>query len=383
MRHVNPYTSVRSGSQWFLSALIVFWLAACGGGGGGGTPPAPNPFPVSISSPTFLADYQSDSASLALSGSAFVPTGSLCQCSGLACLFGRGTVAPGYDVTWTNTRTGVSGGASFYLNCLLQVKVIWNAVVPLDPGDNLIRVTAVDASGNAGEATLNATRLPDATPPQIAGITPADGAGGIGINVSASVRFNETMDAASIDTTTLLLSDMVGNPIASSVEISGASANAWLIVPVQALDFATNYRITVSTGVRDLAGNALSAPVTASFTTTPAPDIIPPTLTAASPPDGSGCAGSNTLVVATFSEWINLNTLSFTLTGPGGLPVSGSVSHQEGTLFWSFHAHDGLAPGVAYTANVAAGLTDFSNNATTVPLSWTFSTSGDGVDRCI
>ncbi len=377
-----PGSGLTAWTHHLVVTLAIIWLAGCGGGGGGAdTFLVAAPFPVSISSPTRAAAYQTDSSTLEMSGSAFVPTGSLCQCSGLACLFGRGTVAPGYELTWTNTRTGVSGDAPFYLGCLLQVRVIWNALVPLAAGDNLIRVDAVDADGNRGEATLMVTRLPDTTPPRVASIDPVDGAGGIGINVSVSIRFNEPMNAAGIDTGSLRLGDANGAPVAAAVT-AGSDANTWLITPLQALDFASRYQITVTTAVSDLAGNPLSAPVSASFTTVDVPDSVPPVLTAAAPPDGSGCAGTTTWVVATFNEEINFNSLFFRLTGPGGLPVSGGVSHQGGTLFWSFHAQDGLAPGVAYTASVAAGLMDLSGNATSQPFTWTFSTSGDGVDRC-
>lgn len=373
-------------SPGFVSALILSLIAGCGGGGGGGAVPEPTPYPVSISSPTdssstYVATYQTDGRTQMLSGSAFVPEGSLCQCTGLECLFGRGTVAPGYQVTWTNVSTGDSGSASFYLGCLLQVRVIWSADVPLAPGANLLRIDAEDSSGNVGTATLEITRLPDATAPQVASISPVDGAANIGVNVSIGIRFNEPMDAASIDTGTLQLSDAGGNPIASSVT-TGVAADTWQLTPLQALDYATEYRISIATGVMDLTGNALALPVTSRFTTTSAPDVLPPVLTAASPSDGSACAGVGTAVVATFDEDVNDNTLSINVTGPNGLTVAGYVSHQAGTLYWSFHAFDGLAPDVVYAVSVAAGLMDYSNNATSTPFTWTFSTSADGVDRC-
>lgn len=373
-------------SPRLVSALILVLIAGCGGGGGGGAIPVPTPYPVSVSSPvdsstSNVATYQTDGRVQVLSGSAFVPEGSLCQCVGLACFFGRGTVAPGYQVTWTNVGTGDSGSASFYLNCLLQVKVIWTADVPLAPGANLLRIDARDSSGHVGSATLEVTRLPDATPPQVASISPIDGAANIGVNVSIGIRFNEPMDAVSIDTGTLQLSDAGGNPIASSV-VAGAAADTWQLTPLQALDYATEYRVSIGTGVRDLTGNALALPVTSRFTTTSAPDVLPPVLTAANPPDGSACAGATTPVVVTFNEDVKDITLRIGLTGPNGLPVSGSVSHQEGTLFWSFHAFDGLAPDIVYAVSVAAGLTDYSNNATTSPFTWTFRTSADGVDHC-
>ncbi len=381
----NPRQST---ARLLLGCLVVVLLGLLlrgwgggGGGGGGGAPPAPAPYPVSISNPTTDAAYQVDSTALTLSGAAFVPADSACQCTGLACFFGRGTLPVGYQVRCTNLTTGDTGFVSFYLNCLLQVKVIWNTSISLVPGVNLIQIEAEDAAGNSGRATLEVTRLPDVIAPQVSRITPANGATEIGLNASASVLFNETMDPASIDASTLLLSDANGAGIATSVT-PGAAANSWTLTPSVALSYATNYRITVSVGVRDLAGNPLAAPVTADFATLVVPDLIPPALVAASPPDGSNCAGYITLVVATFSEYIDADTLQFTLTGPNGLPVAGHVSHQDGTYAWTFVAYDGLDHSAAYTAGIAAGLKDLSGNVSATPFSWSFSTTPDSVNYC-
>ena len=337
--------------RWMVLVMLGLLFTACGGGGGGGgAAPAPDPYPVSISSPTTDEAYQVDSATLTLSGVAFVPADSACQCTGLACFFGHGTLPAGYQVRCTNLTTGDTGFVSFYLNCLLQVKVIWNTSISLVPGVNLIQMEAEDAAGNTGLATLEVTRLPDVIAPQVSRITPANGATDIGLNASALVLFNETMDPASIDTSTLLLNDANGAGIATSVT-PGAAANSWTLTPSIALSYATNYRITVSVGVRDLAGNPLAAPVTADFATLVVPDLIPPAVVAVSPPDGSNCAGFVTPVVVTFNEYIDVDTLQFTLTGPN-------------------------------TAGIAAGLQDFSGNVSATPFSWTFSTSLDSVDYC-
>jgi hypothetical protein len=368
--------------RWMVLVMLGLLFTACGGGGGGGgAAPAPDPYPVSISSPTTDEAYQVDSATLTMSGVAFVPADSACQCTGLACFFGHGTLPAGYQVRCTNLTTGDTGFVSFYLNCLLQVKVIWNTSISLVPGVNLIQMEAEDAAGNTGLATLEVTRLPDVIAPQVSRITPANGATDIGLNASALVLFNETMDPASIDTSTLLLNDANGAGIATSVT-PGAAANSWTLTPSIALSYATNYRITVSVGVRDLAGNPLAAPVTADFATLVVPDLIPPAVVAVSPPDGSNCAGFVTPVVVTFNEYIDVDTLQFTLTGPNGLPVAGYVSHQEGTYSWTFAAYDGLDHSAAYTAGIAAGLQDFSGNVSATPFSWTFSTSLDSVDYC-
>ncbi len=362
--------------------LLAAFLAACGGGGADEEGPPPDPYPVSIASPTWDPTYETDGAGVALSGSAFVPAGSSCACVGLACLFGHGTLPPGYQVTWVNATTGQSGSAwQFYLNCLLQVRVIWDAVVPLAPGINVIRINASDSSGNTGAATLTVTRLLDTTPPQVAGISPANGATNVDVNSSVTVTFSEAMDPASVNATNLVLLDGIGSVIPATVAI-GPYANTWTLKPNSPLAYATSHSFTVTSATRDVAGNPLSATPSISFTTAGAPDIFPPAVVAVSPAAGSNCAGAATVVTVTLSEDIVPITLFLTVKGPDGLPVAGSVSHQGGTLLWSFHAFDELNPGITYSATVAAGLKDYSGNATLADYSWNFSTSGDGVDRC-
>lgn len=373
-------------SRWSVAlsaTLLALSLSGCGGGGGGDdvTPP-PEPYPVSIASPTDSPSYETDDASLAMLGSAFVPEGASCQCVGLDCLFGHGTLPDGYRVTWTNATTGQSGSAwQYYLNCLLQVRVIWDAIVPLAPGSNVIRINATDSGGNTGMATLTVTRLTDATAPQVVGISPADGASNVDVNSKVMVTFNEAMDEASVNASNLVLVDRFSNVVPASVA-AGPYTNTWTLTPAAPMAYDSSYHFTVTSEVRDLAGNPLAATPTISFTTAPAPDATPPAVVAVSPPAGSSCAGSNRAVTITLSEDVVASTLFFGLTGPGGLPVAGGVSHQGGTLVWSFNAFDGLAPGVSYQATVAAGLKDYSNNVMNADYNWNFSTSTDGVERC-
>lgn len=388
VEQMTPYRfaslRIRALSVWLALILSVLWIAGCGGGGGDGdVVPAPVLYPVTISSPTSPPPIQTDSATLAMSGTAFVPTGSSCQCIGLACFFGHGTLPDGYRITWTNVTTGYSDGyVTYYLNCLLFVKVFWNAQVSLAPGYNLIRVTAVDISGNTGQATLEVTRLPDSTPPQVLSIGPVDGATEVSINVSVGVKFNEVMDAASVNSTTILLSDISGNSIPSSVVYS-PSTNISTLTPNTYLAYNTNYRVTVTTGVRDLAGNALLLPFTTGFTTTGTADTTPPDVVAVTPPNGCGSAGTDSPVTVTFNENINVDTLFFGLMGSGGLPVAGSVSYQVGAPIFTFHPDGGLNPGSTYTATVASGVKDYVGNTMVENVNWTFRISDDGVDRCV
>src|SRR5205814_1373288 len=87
------------------------------------------------------------------------------------------------------------------------------------------------------------------------------------------------------------------------------------------LAHATTYAVRITTSARDLAGNALPAAYTWSFSTGNAPDTTPPIVSATSPAEGASGVAVNAALAATFSEAMvagSLTAATFTLTGPGG-----------------------------------------------------------------
>jgi len=189
----------------FVLVSLIVMLAGCGGGGGDDAvapPPAPSEF-VRIDAPTSGDTYQTDRDMVLLEGVSFVPDGSSCP-------WIVGVLPAGYDVTWTNSTTGSSGGTSFYLGCLLQVHVIWESYqIPLVMGANTITVKATDAAGNVATDTLVVTRVPDVTVPLVVSVSPVEGASSVPVNTSVTFTFNEEMDPASIDAGTITLRDNV------------------------------------------------------------------------------------------------------------------------------------------------------------------------------
>ena len=82
------------------------------------------------------------------------------------------------------------------------------------------------------------------------------------MSISPSATFNETMDSSTITTDTFLVSG--SSNIAGTVAYSGTTAS---FTPTTALDYNKTYTATITTGAKDLAGNALEADYTWSFTT--------------------------------------------------------------------------------------------------------------------
>jgi hypothetical protein len=108
-------------------------------------------------------------------------------------------------------------------------------------------------------------------------VSPAAGAANVPVSTTPSIVFSEAIDPATATTATIELRDAASNLIAGAVSYASATRTA-TVQPAGALAYSTTYTGTVRggpTGVKDLAGNALVANYTWSFTTG-APPPPPP-----------------------------------------------------------------------------------------------------------
>ncbi len=111
----------------------------------------------------------------------------------------------------------------------------------------------------------------DVAPPQVIGATPENGAADVSIASGATVSFGEPIDPATVTASTIELRDAGGTAVPASVTYDPASSKATLS-PTAALVYGATYTLTAKGGttgprVTDIAGNALAANFTASFTT--------------------------------------------------------------------------------------------------------------------
>ena len=108
---------------------------------------------------------------------------------------------------------------------------------------------------------------PDTTAPTVGGVSPAEGATGVASGTNVAATFSEDVDPATVTTTNFKLVPEGGSNVAATVSYDGASKKATLD-PSADLEAGKKYTATVTTGVKDKAGNALAADKTWSFTTT-------------------------------------------------------------------------------------------------------------------
>jgi hypothetical protein len=159
-----------------------------------------------------------------------------------------------------------------------------SASVPVDvdvSGRGVLRLVVTEA-GNGGaydhadwaDARVVCGGAADTTPPVVVSVVPVAGASGVAASVRPSVTFSEAMAAASVSSSSFVLRKQgAGADVAASVVFDAVSRTATL-TPAAALDAGGVYTARVvggASGVKDVAGNALAADYTWTFTIAAAP----------------------------------------------------------------------------------------------------------------
>jgi hypothetical protein len=210
----------------------------------------------------------------------------------------------------------------------------------------------------------------DTTAPTVSFILPANAATGIALNTNITATFSEAMNPSTITPLTFTLKQ--GNAsISGAVTYVGKTA---IFHPTGNLAVSAIYTATVTTGVKDLAGNALAVTKTWSFTTGTTADTTAPTVSSIFPADTATGIVVNANITATFSEVMDPSTVTaatFTLK-QGTTPISGAVSNAGTTA--TFNPNSNLAANTVYTATVTTGVKDLAGNALAVTKTWSFTT---------
>ena len=106
--------------------------------------------------------------------------------------------------------------------------------------------------------------------------------------------------------------------------------------------------------------------------TGPIVDAVAPTVSATNPIDG---ATGVAVITASFSEPMlasTITTTTFTVSGPGAVPVAGTVAYNTSTNIATFTPTSALTLGAAYTALITTGVKDLAGNPLAVNHAWNF-----------
>lgn len=135
--------------------------------------------------------------------------------------------------------------------------------IPVDnPAHSHFLTCKYSCDDNPPPSLLN-TCPGDTTPPAISSYYPADKVTGIKVNSTITVTFYEQMDASTINTNTFLIDNGVTGRVAYDSVTNTATFTA-----DPPLSGNTNYNVTITTDVKDVAGNPFTG-LLWSFTTEP------------------------------------------------------------------------------------------------------------------
>jgi hypothetical protein len=235
-----------------------------------------------------------------------------------------------------------------------------------------------DSSGSNVVLTTDGLGVPCSTTtgtvaPTVSSTIPTNTATGVPINSKLAVTFSEAMDPATITNTTFTLQQGITTVTGTVSYVSGTATFA----PATNLTPNAAYTATITTGVTDLAGNALASDFVWSFTTGASSDTNQPTVIATNPTNIATNVAINQTVNATFNKAMDpatITTANFTLTGPGTTTVTGTVAYVAASKTATFTPESNLAPNTTYTNTITTGVKDLANNALTTSFVWSFTT---------
>lgn len=211
----------------------------------------------------------------------------------------------------------------------------------------------------------------DTTRPTVTVVAPLDNAVGVAINARITATFSEAMDPATIDNNTFRVTKTSDNAaVSGTVTASGVNA---VFRPTSNLLDNTTYTATITTGVKDLAGNALASDNVWSFTT--AADNTAPTVILTVPDNAATSVAINSAVNATFSEAMDPLTIDnniFMVTDNVLAPVPGTVTPSGVNAV--FRPLSDLADNTTFTATITTGAMDLAGNPLAGDYVWTFTT---------
>ena len=210
----------------------------------------------------------------------------------------------------------------------------------------------------------------DVSVPTVNSTNPTDGATKVALNAAITATFSEAMDPSTISTDTFTLFDGMTS-VSGAVTYIGVTA---LFKPTIHLDPHTLYTATITTGAKDLTGNALASDYVWSFTTGTVLDTTAPQVISTTPEDNAPDVALNAAITATFSEAMNpltISTATFTLFD-GTTSISGAVTYVGVTAL--FKPVINLDLNTLYTATITTGATDLAGNALTSDYVWSFTT---------
>ena len=201
--------------------------------------------------------------------------------------------------------------------------------------------------------------------PIVTSTDPTNGAADVILTKAISATFSTPMDVSTMVAANYFVKQGT-TLVPGSITYSGSTI---VFTPTTPLTPNTVYNGTVTSGAKDVAGNAMAANYNWSFGTGGKPAVV-----STDPVDGATNVVLNKVISATFNKNMNtatLNLLTFTLK-QGTTNVPGTYSYSGKTA--SLTPLGTLAVNTLYTATITTGAKDSAGNAIVADYIWTFTT---------
>jgi hypothetical protein len=190
------------------------------------------------------------------------------------------------------------------------------------------------------------------------------------VSSNITATFSEAMNSDTLTGTTFTLAGPGTTAVAGAVSYTGTTAT---FNPTANLAGSTLYTATITTGVHDVAGNALASNHVWTFTTA---DVTAPVVSSTVPAASATGVAVNSYITATFSEAMKPTTItSGTFTVVGSTAAAGTISLNSAGTTAIFTPSSNLANNTVYTATITTGAQDLAGNALASNHVWTFTTS--------
>jgi methionine-rich copper-binding protein CopC len=273
-----------------------------------------------------------------------------------------------------------------------------NKTFTLDPYDNLtvgttyktrVKKRVKDTAGNAMSSRYDSSSgftPADLTAPTVSLVTTtADNQSSVSITDNITVTFSEAMHTSYItaDESTgcgasiQVSSDNFNTCVRMSDDPEPSNSNmTFTLDPVDNLTVGTTYKIRVTTGVRDTAGNAMSSQYETSSGFTPA-DLTAPTVSSVSTTaDNQSSVSITDNITVTFSEamdttYVTTNTDNTSCSGTLGVSsdnfsscvqMSSAPASSNDNMTFTLDPSDNLTGGTTYLTKVTTGVKDSAGN---------------------
>ena len=153
------------------------------------------------------------------------------------------------------------------LNYILLITFLSLTIISC--GDEKEEHSETSATTSDNQTSDNTTTTSDTTAPTVEAISPTDNQSGVSITDNISVTFSEAMNTNLVTTNTSNSScsgsiQLSSDNFSSCVQMSGSptisnSYKTFVADPSDNLSYYTNYKIRITTAVKDTSGNALGS----------------------------------------------------------------------------------------------------------------------------